>query len=382
MDGTSQPTGAEITQAAETDDRRSINTTMVACKRIRMGVFFDGTGNNRFLVGTPGFDGWHTNIDFLEQAYKETTEVMNGCNVTHAHVYVMGIGTDKTGTYTRGMALGLGKTGVYQRTLEAIEEIEGVLKSTSDGELQAAIEFDVFGFSRGAAAARYFANLVNNGEAFGNQFGPTKVKFLGIFDTVGSTGIPGNEAEVIDISTSAATAEHIVHITADSEFRENFPLTLARVGQRIRMVGAHSDIGGGYGPTDTSGHVGINNPVVEALIKRDWLSDDEQLQQANFIMDEMITPGMYRWKAEPGLSFVALAVMHKLAVDSPTAVPFNSNPHVFPEDLQHLYDSMLSGERLGGRSNGDIRRKYAHFSIKDSPGMQAEGDAMRDEFTL
>ncbi|RAZ60884.1 type VI secretion system tube protein Hcp, partial [Enterobacter cloacae] len=67
------------------------------------------------------------------------------------------------------------------------------------------LQFDIFGFSRGAAAARHFANRVLaqdsaiiaairqglNGVAF--QGAPAgKTRFIGIFDTVAAIGSPVN----------------------------------------------------------------------------------------------------------------------------------------------------------------------------------------------
>ena len=73
---------------------------------------------------------------------------------------------------------------------------------------------DIIGFSRGAALAREFANMINEGSFFTgnyqhewNRYGRLftrrvfqkcpEVRFLGIFDTVASFGMPGNDVDVV-----------------------------------------------------------------------------------------------------------------------------------------------------------------------------------------
>ncbi|WP_256967027.1 T6SS phospholipase effector Tle1-like catalytic domain-containing protein [Xanthomonas oryzae] len=133
------------------------------------------------------------------------------------------------------------------------------------------IVFDVFGFSRGAAAARSFISDLNyffgnfTREGNGKFCGvPMRIRFLGIFDTVASVGyadsfpLPveghqdwGNEPRLV----VGDKVEQCVHIVAAHEARHSFPVDLIRrkdgaYGARhIEIVypGMHSDVGGGYG---------------------------------------------------------------------------------------------------------------------------------------
>ena len=51
---------------------RSAGSTTVSCDLVRLGVFFDGTGNSRAHVGTDLIDSWHSNVDLLARLYDET----------------------------------------------------------------------------------------------------------------------------------------------------------------------------------------------------------------------------------------------------------------------------------------------------------------------
>ena len=128
------------------------------------------------------------------------------------------------------------------------------------------LEFDIFGFSRGAALARHFVNVIKeHGVDYNKEFyyNPAKirVKTLNIFDTVASFGKPGNDINIgfnLHIKPSFIV-DKVNHFLADDEFRENFPAHLISNNHKdyprdninnkfeeLVFLGAHSDIGGGY----------------------------------------------------------------------------------------------------------------------------------------
>lgn len=133
------------------------------------------------------------------------------------------------------------------------------------------IRLSVFGFSRGAAEARAFSNwfveMCNNASgrmALGGL--PVDFDFLGIFDTVASVGL-ANSTIVADGHMEWADAEHnlrvpddvtrCVHLVSAHEVRRSFPLDSIRArthlaGKHSEVVypGVHSDVGGGYAPTE------------------------------------------------------------------------------------------------------------------------------------
>lgn len=111
---------------------------------------------------------------------------------------------------------------------------------------------DIFGFSRGAALARTFTNLVVG--ALLPRHTRVRVRFLGLFDTVASfkdklAGRHIGAGESQSLHVDPGSAEHIVHITAKNDSRKFFPLSVTS-GTMLECSGAHADVGGGYGPTE------------------------------------------------------------------------------------------------------------------------------------
>jgi len=128
------------------------------------------------------------------------------------------------------------------------------------------LQIDIIGFSRGAAAARDFANRIANSMVDGrislrNVRGNivsacVNLRFLGLFDTVTQIGIDGKEDGDFNF-TIASGWDQVAHIVATSERRYLFPSTLTQTQEgnaasvassikEIALIGAHSDIGGGY----------------------------------------------------------------------------------------------------------------------------------------
>lgn len=134
------------------------------------------------------------------------------------------------------------------------------------------LTIDLFGFSRGAAAARHAANEILKGPdgTLGQVLGSFRigwpqsvnVRFLGLFDTV--AGIvnlssldlsPSNDRNSpVQLYVDPNRIEHAVHFVARHEKRANFALNSLRSAngglnssfKEITLPGAHSDIGGGY----------------------------------------------------------------------------------------------------------------------------------------
>lgn len=261
---------------------------------VYMGVFFDGTSNNRQNVegrrkdpklkntlasdsdgSNTSYGNDNTNVDKLEKAYLRD----NCCH--YYSVYVEGIGTknpdkndDETlsyyGDFTRGQAKGKGETGLFEKVEKGCLDIAGRLKKENEISIST-LYLDVFGFSRGAAAARIFVNEMIKkkvkgdkrtydfgylGKAFkelGYKTNPIRIKirFLGLYDTVSSYG--DNVFDDIDVDKVPLKIPNVgftVHLTAEDEHRINFPLTnIASAGSNsieLSLPGVHSDIGGGY----------------------------------------------------------------------------------------------------------------------------------------
>jgi hypothetical protein len=255
---------------------------------VTIGVFFDGTSNNRENIegrrknpnlktgiGNVSFGNDNTNVDKLEKAYPYKP-------LNHYYsIYVEGIGTKNPekkkngslsyyGDFSKGQGYGTGDTGLFEKVEKGCFDIVRKLNKEDERNIST-LYIDVFGFSRGAAAARIFVNelyKIKNpkdndsynlgylGKAFKEldyKVKPIRIKirFLGLYDTVSSY-----DGNVYDDITKDKVPLHIptvgftVHLTAEDEHRKMFPLTsIASAGgnsKELTLPGVHSDIGGGY----------------------------------------------------------------------------------------------------------------------------------------
>ncbi|OAE08457.1 DUF2235 domain-containing protein [Pantoea sp. OXWO6B1] len=147
------------------------------------------------------------------------------------------------------------------------------------------IKLYVYGFSRGAAAARTFVRWLSEllpppkaeGEnppqclQIGEMQLPVSVEFLGLLDTVASVGIAhvvpvaeghmswaDDTMELPDDKTYGGLIKKCVHLVSGHEQRLCFPLDSVRrsdgkypsCATEVVYPGMHSDIGGGYPPGD------------------------------------------------------------------------------------------------------------------------------------
>lgn len=213
-----------------------------------------------------------SNVAKLRDLYIESEE-RSDTSITHRlRVYSPGAGSKTGGDDSlRDMTTGLGETGVIEQVKLAFERLALSVSRLPEREFHQ-LTIDLFGFSRGAAAARHAAGEINKGRE--GQLGqllaqqglswPDKVsiRFMGLFDTV--AGIvnfsEGDFSASNDNNTPVRTfidpnkVENVVHLTAQHERRENFPLnsicypdgSLPAHFREIALPGAHSDIGGGY----------------------------------------------------------------------------------------------------------------------------------------
>jgi Uncharacterized alpha/beta hydrolase domain (DUF2235) len=169
-------------------------TTCQQC--LTLSFFFDGTGNNLDAdVGTMQ----HSNVSRLFQSRLEDDKTLNRFSF-----YIPGLGTrfkeiGDPGHTTRG--LGMGAMGqdrldwAFKQFDEKLRDAEKRAENPTNKILR--ISVSVFGFSRGATAARAFVrDLEKRCELKSGTYQlkqgqyPIEVLFLGIFDTVASVGLP------------------------------------------------------------------------------------------------------------------------------------------------------------------------------------------------
>ncbi|WP_075182378.1 DUF2235 domain-containing protein [Pantoea sp. 1.19] len=289
----------------------NISEKTIVCKRksvpgitITIGMFFDGTGNNVFntderllkscthldvglkkedlelctkklgmsVNGSGSFMGYYSNIHWLNTLFSVDDEVVEDKTQFQRAVYVQGIGTQK-GKEDNLVAMGTGtlSEGVVDKTDEGVSKIAKEIRTLlgeGSGITNAIekIQFDIFGFSRGAAAARHFANRVRiNDNAIQqaitkgldgrNHHGQPagEVRFIGLFDTVCAVGLDPHDAinPGVDLDLPPDIAQKVFQIAAMHECRYNFSLnSIKESWPELSLPGVHSDIGGGYNPNE------------------------------------------------------------------------------------------------------------------------------------
>src|SRR3546814_9825022 len=141
--------------------------------------------------------------------------------------------------------------------------LNALSQTTSPGD---PIPIDIIGFSRGAALARHFGNLIDQHTTAGLfSYADTlrgqiaaciDMRFMGLFDTVAQFGPLGARTSNYDL-TVAQGWQWVAHAVALHEHRWTFPLTLALDADGHNVVeapfiGAHADIGGGRSEEHTS----------------------------------------------------------------------------------------------------------------------------------
>ncbi|KKC99049.1 phospholipase effector Tle1 domain-containing protein [Photobacterium halotolerans] len=286
-----------------------VNTTQIKQRILRIGVFFDGTGQNKdndLYKETYGNKS-RSNIGRLFDAYEEKEGEV-------AKIYVSGVGTvdgahqipgaiDNGNDESKlGMAFGVWlETGAMEKWQSLLFQLAEIIDKLTQSKIYngiTGIEFDVFGFSRGAALARHFVNAAlkglpdytrprtgcdsltimpnllgtENAEKFDRENGyeldssrDVTIRFVGLFDTVGSFYWPGNDDDgEFQLQLTPDCAQRVVQLCAHHEYRVNFPLTTLKTKGTLPdnfyeevFPGAHSDVGGGYSSIEQYGKQGL-----------------------------------------------------------------------------------------------------------------------------
>jgi type VI secretion system secreted protein VgrG len=447
---------------------------------LRIGVFFDGTGNNlanssttekcrrddlqlldeRALQETLAYCAQHdysdsggsgifdqvpddsygnaaSNVAHLHDMYRNDTLLVlpPDTKIAHIRAYLEGIGTTSGESDSLiGQGTGLGDTGVVARVEQSPKKILNQLKLLMglNPELKISnIEFDIFGFSRGAAAARHFANevLKPNGGALATTLNAqtqglvpsfdwavnTSINFIGLFDTVAAIvdvsrddfSPANNDNPGVNLYLPSGCARKVLQLAARDEQRENFALnSVAPQHQEIRLPGVHSDLGGGYRPRMTekllispprSVLVTLGRPLERSNAWRETQMAIRQLEQRGLPGEGEIKP-VHKYFATAGqhgnssqnqraivaasikrevrgeLSRVYLRIMRALAVKH--EVPFKEIPDntsfAIPSDLQAITEKITAvvmgqGERLSRTEEQHLHARYIHLSAHWTP---------------
>ncbi|PQJ84948.1 T6SS phospholipase effector Tle1-like catalytic domain-containing protein [Aliivibrio sifiae] len=372
-------------------------------QEIRFGVFFDGTGNNSFnadfgarcedddfvpdeIQGVcedltsfskrhrGSYDNSITNIGRLSESYdSEQKNVFS--------IYMEGVGTKALEEDERfpDMGLGTGDRGVISISQLACEKLASLIIENEINHNLSNIVFDIFGFSRGAATARHFANEIYkkmDGLVYEklqlNSSSKVSINFIGLYDTVAAIGCIKDLLDTTDENNHGINlylpkdiANKVVHFTAHHECRDNFSLnSVAPEHQEIALLGVHSDIGGGY--KDPIDSVMIMKPYLRTISEGDWHAEQQFNNKAAYKIEEMkqeflpyvvstscfsqnnivkaiLTNKHYRFRAtlsmtreiSPDLQLLSFNLMHKIAIEN--KVPLSNNTLNVDDKLTELY---------------------------------------------
>lgn len=345
---------------------------------VRLGVFFDGTGNNRYNSQI-GMDcqamaevnqnrhiaecaGRHvdpdssysmelSNIAKLATVYCHRPVAANLGDGLKAFwpIYVSGVGTLSGGrdSFWPGQSFGRGRTGVIAKVARAVKKVGSRLESFSlnnPGSVINALELDVFGFSRGAAAARHFVNEVLKQDKGGLEpvlnrrctslspdfswaCGSVRLRVIGLFDTVAAVGGIRDLANLgdarndrVNLYLPPGCADQVLHLVARDEARHNFSLNsvMPHWSREIVLPGAHSDIGGGY-PAQMVENVVMTRPHWSRVSCRTPVMTTDAWQQANV---DLAMIDARRW-LDPDDPHASLSVMFKERSTSSTCNRFS-----------------------------------------------------------
>lgn len=321
---------------------------------------------------------YYSNISILQEVKLITDETKE------VRIYIEGIGTTDNGEDdSLGAGFGAGATGIPAKVSKGIALLQSRITDLLGREKRLeTLIVDVFGFSRGASAARHFVSR-KTGEFFPEKtnlchalggIDPAKVtiRFVGLYETVSSyddapeaPAIPAfntfgkvikhsfsNDIEELKLALHKR-ATRVVHLTAADEYRKNFALTTIDSslgvggGFECKLPGVHSDIGGGYAELEDE----VRNVRLyhrDILIEQGWYLDgtngtDNQIPILNdtWAVGRRLIPLHYQ--------FITLAIMLELADKSDVkfkSLEGNFLNYVIPPKLKPVADYLMGEVRM------------------------------------
>jgi len=259
---------------------------------IRVSLFFDGTFNNRDNTMRGGQSDPPTDTSYKND-YSNVVKLFNLIRKPNdidyfEKIYLEGVGTTNLGDdslLAAGTGYGIGSsTGVIQqveRALNQLIELITKISRQSGSKNFKYLHLDVFGFSRGSTAARYFIyaaleqselRLKERLEARGFSVKEIEFIFGGLFDTVASFGVDHSNDTANLRLDAIRHVKQVVHLCAGEEHRENFSLTditsslRAGKGKQFFLPGVHSDVGGGYAEIENEDKILCRTPSIPQFL--------------------------------------------------------------------------------------------------------------------
>lgn len=242
---------ARISRPLTAEDRQRIVNAQNAIENLPLEPIVDPSNPNQVVLHIT-FDG--TWFDREEMPVESNPALLEYLAASDLSRYFPGVGTDPITKLIAG-ATGM---GAKARIEKAYAEV--VRRAQQESERGREVVIVLSGFSRGAASARAFANMLNDrgvpmadGRG-GTEWEAPRIGAMVLFDTVASFGIPGNEINLGYDLNIPPNVENVLHLTASNEARNFFPLTSAvdparpddRRITEIGLPGSHTDIGGSH----------------------------------------------------------------------------------------------------------------------------------------
>jgi hypothetical protein len=398
--------------------------------KVKAAIFFDGTGNNQSNIKkrlkdssymVPGhftsddsrasYEQYYSNVAILYFMHKKRVP---GERI--ASVYVEGIGTTNDGDDdTPGSGFGSGPTGIVDRVTWGINKLRGAINKTyyADTEYLEELTVYVFGFSRGAAAARHFCARRANSRGRANNLcqalrvapAAVTIKFVGLFDSVSSFDDTGNEPGKAEWSGKARRhgldgdkeflndvaelhltfdadpqVQQVMHLVAADEYRLNFSCTTIGSAVRqgkgldVRLPGAHSDIGGGYADNllEERRYSGWGNNF-DFFNRQGWYGPGQTTQREGFAMGGPESPVVKGVRRVPNTyQYVALSIMLKLTAKAESGMQFG-NPNT--EDAERRPGEAERGVRYiiaAGHPLYTVKTALEAYAMAQYDGPRAE----------
>ncbi|ARC89603.1 phospholipase effector Tle1 domain-containing protein [Rhodovulum sp. MB263] len=435
---------------ASTISSGGVGNISQSCPKVilELGVFFDGTLNNRYNViaqsrEDASYQNALSNPALLYDRYKngpvhDEPKSESGNARSFRAIYVEGPGSTRgEEDDMTGYAFGQGrKSGVETRVLWGFKQVRQQIGLMGGPPALEKVVIDVFGFSRGAAAARHFVNSIRAGRAVYDPWGigdyeetlprglTVELRFVGIFDTVAAIGTAtDDDNDPLNIHLRSDQVTHrIYHLTAGDEYRRNFRLNrnLPGGGDSFELPGAHSDVGGGYrDPGDlaplesTRRRMFSSREEAEAarsaelpddfaelrqiFVREGWISPDETeggvvrdlspieesvvvvrygletFRRHLFSYDERIF--LDRPWVQLGLSRIALHMMHEAAADHVEGALLDlptENEDYRIPEALGPYEARIRSGSLTGQERAFVLRNFGHVSMKGGASLSGE----------
>lgn len=280
------------------------------------------------------------------------------------------------------------------------------------------VKLYVYGFSRGAAAARAFVSWLNRltgarATPSLNAVGvtlPISVEYLGLLDTVASVGL----ANVLDVTQGhmgwadgnqelpqGSLVKRCLHLVASHEQRLCFPLESIRREQggypanslEVLYPGVHSDQGGGYPPGDQGKAVGRDDRSLLSQIALNDLYADAFAHGAPLKVPKEVLPSGLRDERWRAMEFavmeefrVAPALVNRFNAWRQTTLGLIPTTQPLPVELVEHYNPIRAADTLEKALHEQMAwitawriDRYAFASLKQTPFYQAASDTHADE---